>query len=446
MKLTLILAAVVLALAGAGARAAPPEGLVLSMEERAAIVEAFGRAGQPAPDPAAGDAALWRAAERLASAELSQGVRPSAIDPLWDLSPAARDVPAEMLRARETGGLSAWLAGLSPDDARYAGLARARLHYGRIVAQGGWEVLPAGLRLRPGDAGPGVAALRRRLGAEGDAPAEPVSPEVFDAPLRRALAAWQERNDLEDDGVLGPATLARLNVPAAVRLGQVDANMERWRWLPRSLPADRLEIDTGGAVGALYRQGRVVHAFRVIPGAVRDPTPIFQSRIHSVVLNPPWNVPDRIAREELFPKAARDPGYLARNGFVRIGGRLQQQPGPKSALGLVKFDLNSPFGVYLHDTPGRDAFRRSERHLSHGCMRVENPLVLADLLLGPQGRGGSRMKSDLATGATLRISLTRQEPLLVVHWTVRPGADGRAGFLDDVYGWDARLASVLAGM
>ena len=446
MKLTLILAAVVLALAGAGARAAPPEGLVLSTDERAAIVEAFGRAGQPAPDPAAGDAALWLAAERLASGELSQGVRPSAINPLWDLSPAARDVPAEMLRARETGRLSAWLAGLSPDDARYAGLARARLHYGQIVAQGGWEVLPAGLRLRPGDAGPGVAALRRRLGAEGDAPPDPSSPEVFDAPLRRALAAWQERNDLEDDGVLGPATLARLNVPAAVRLGQVDANMERWRWLPRSLPADRLEIDTGGAVGALYRQGRVVHAFRVIPGAVRDPTPIFQSRIHSVVLNPPWNVPDRIAREELFPKAARDPGYLARNDFVRIGGRLQQQPGPKSALGLVKFDLNSPFGVYLHDTPGRDAFRRSERHLSHGCMRVENPLVLADLLLGPQGRGGSRMKSDLATGATLRISLTRQEPLLVVHWTVRPGADGRAGFLDDVYGWDARLAPVLAGM
>lgn len=446
MKLNIILAAAVLALASASAGAAPPEGLVLSTEERAAIVDAFGRAGRTAPDPAAGDAALWLAAERLASAELGQGVRPSTIDPLWDLSPAARDVPAEMLRARESGRLSAWLSGLSPDDARYAGLARARLHYGRIVAQGGWEVLPAGLRLRPGDAGPGVAALRRRLGAEGDAPPDPSSPEVFDAPLRRALAAWQERNGLEDDGVLGPATLARLNVPAAVRLGQVDANMERWRWLPRSLPADRLEIDTGGAVGALYRQGRVVHAFRVIPGAVRDPTPIFQSRIHSVVLNPPWNVPDRIAREELFPKAARDPGYLARNGFVRIGGRLQQQPGPKSALGLVKFDLNSPFGVYLHDTPGRDAFRRSERHLSHGCMRVENPLVLADLLLGPQGRGGSRMKADLAAAATLRIGLARQEPLLVVHWTVRPGPDGRAGFLKDVYGWDARLASVLSGM
>ena len=247
-------------------------------------------------------------------------------------------------------------------------------------------------------------------------------------------------------GTCEPATLARLNVPAAFRLAQIDANMERWRWLPRQLPADRLEIDTGGAVGALYREGRPVHAFRVIPGSVRDPTPLFQSRVHSVVLNPPWNVPDRIAREEILPKAAKDPGYLARNDFVRIDGRLQQKPGPKAALGLVKFDFNNAFGVYLHDTPGRDAFRRAERHLSHGCMRVEAPLVLADLLLTPQGRGGSRMKADLAAGATLRVSLSRQEPLFVTHWTVRTRPDGRAGFLPDVYGWDARLAAALAGM
>ena len=451
MKLNLFFAALFLAGLGlapsfAPARAQSPEGLVLSGPERRAILEAFARAGRPAPRPDLGDGALWEAAGRLAVRELAQDLRPSAIDPLWDLSPAARDIPAEMARARESGRLIDWTSALSPDAPAYADLARARLLYAGIVSRGGWGRLEAGLRLRAGDAGPGVEALRRRLAAEGDAPPVPASPEVFDSALRRALSAWQDRNGLEADGVLGPATLARLNVGAEVRLSQIDANMERWRWLPRPLPADRLEIDTGGAVGALYRQGRVVHAFRVIPGAVRDPTPLFQSRLHSVVLNPPWNVPDRIAREEILPKAARDPGYLARNGFVRIGGRLQQQPGPKSALGLVKFDLNSPFGVYLHDTPGRDAFRRSERHLSHGCMRVENPLVLADILLAPQGRGGVRMKDDLAAGATLRIVLARQEPLFVVHWTVRPGPDGRAGFLDDVYGWDARLASVLAGM
>lgn len=450
MKRILVLAALSFALIGGLAatsvRAEPPPGLALSREARAALLDAFVRAGRASPDPDVADDALWRAVESLAAVEFGRVRNPSAVDPLWDLAPAPRDAPAEMLRAYASGDMAVWARSLSPEAPGYTALAGARLRYARIAAEGGWETLPAGLRLRQGDSGPGVPALRRRLAAEGEAPSSGLQSEAFDAALRSALAGWQARNGLEDDGVLGPATLARLNTPVAARLGQIDANMERWRWLPRALPADRLEIDTGGAVGALYRKGRVVHAFRVIPGAVRDPTPLFQSRIHSVVLNPPWNVPDRIAREEILPKAARDPGYLARNGFVRIGGRLQQSPGPKSALGLVKFDLNSPFGVYLHDTPGRDAFRRSERHLSHGCMRVESPLVLADLLLAPQGRGGARMKADLSTGDTLRISLSRQEPLFVAHWTVRVLPDGRVGFLDDVYGWDARLSAGLAGM
>ena len=167
---------------------------------------------------------------------------------------------------------------------------------------------------------------------------------------------------------------------------------------------------------------------------------------------PPWSrarlatLTDRIAREEIWPRVARGPGYLQRNGYVQIGGRLQQQPGPRSALGLVKFDLVSPFGVFLHDTPGRDLFRRSERHLSHGCVRVEQPMVLADLLLEPQGRGGARLAADLAAGQTLRVGLARPVPLVVVHWTVRADPDGRAGFLDDVYGWDARLAAALAAL
>ena len=446
MKLAVAVAALALALGiGSPARPSPPPGLALSGPDRAALASAFMRAGRPVPAASAGDGALWEAAEALAAAELGQRIRPSGIDPLWDMAPNPRDVGGEMARAYGAGRLSAWVSTLSPDSPAYAALARARERYGRIVEAGGWEPLPPDLRLRAGETGPGVAALRRRLAVEGDRTGSP-SPEVFDAALRHALSGWQARNGLESDGVLGPATLRRLNVPAEVRLGQIDANMERWRWLPRQLPPDRLEIDTGGAVGALYRDGRQVLAFRVIPGAVRDPTPIFQSRIHSVVLNPPWNVPTRIAREEILPRAARDPGYLSRNGFTQTAGGLQQKPGPGSALGRVKFDFNNAFGVYLHDTPGRDAFRRSERHLSHGCMRVENPLVLADRLLTPQGRGGARMRADLAAAATLRIALARQEPLFVVHWTVRPEDDGQAGFLDDVYGWDARLATALSGM
>lgn len=447
MKLKFALLVLVLAIVGtAPAGATPPPGLSLSPSERSALLSAFTKAGRAQPDRAMPDGELWTRVERLASLELGQTVKPGDIDPFWALAAAPRQVDREMSEARAAGRLESWAGSLSPGDEAYAALARTRLHLSEVIGQGGWPRLSEGPVLRQGNIGPGVLALRRRLEAEGDAASGAPAPDRFDPDLRSALADYQLRNDLDVDGVLGPATLRHLNTPAEFRLAQVDANMERRRWMPRSLPEDRLEIDTGAATGAIYRGGRIVHAFRVIPGSVKDPTPIFASRLNAIVLNPPWNVPDRIAREEILPKAARDPGYLARNDYVRIGGRLQQQPGPKAALGLVKFDLVSPFGVYLHDTPVREAFRRRERHLSHGCMRVESPQVLADLLLAPQGRGGKRMQADLATGATLRISLTRQEPLYVVHWTAIPGPDGRIGYLDDVYGWDARLATALSGL
>ena len=447
MKLKFALLVLVLAIVGtAPAGAAPPPGLSLSPSERSALLSAFTKAGRAQPDRAMLDGELWTRVERLASLELGQTLKPGDIDPFWALAAAPRQVDREMSEARAAGRLESWAGSLSPGDEAYAALARTRLHLSGVIGQGGWPRLSEGPVLRQGNIGPGVLALRRRLEAEGDAASGALAPDRFDPDLRSALSDYQLRNGLDVDGVLGPATLRHLNAPAEFRLAQVDANMERRRWMPRSLPEDRLEIDTGAATGALYRGGRIVHAFRVIPGSVKDPTPIFASRLNAIVLNPPWNVPDRIAREEILPKAARDPGYLARNDYVRIGGRLQQQPGPKAALGLVKFDLVSPFGVYLHDTPGREAFRRRERHLSHGCMRVESPQVLADLLLAPQGRGGKRMQADLATGATLRIALTRQEPLYVVHWTAIPGPEGRIGYLDDVYGWDARLATALSGL
>ena len=447
MKLHAVLAALALA-AGltAVAGAAPPPDLALSSVDRAALEAAFAQAGRTPPPPGASDAEAWEATERLAQAELGLRVRPADLDPLWAQAPPTRSPEREMASAYASGRLAAWSATLSPNGEAYAALAQARRRYAAIVDGGGWPDLPLNLRLRPGDIGPGVLALRQRLAAEDAGPPEPDRPDVFDPPLKQFLVAWQARNGLEADGIVGPATRARLAEPAATRLARIEANLERWRWLPRPLPPDRVEIDTAGAVGALYRDGRRVRTFRVIVGAVRDPTPLFLSEINGVVLNPPWNVPDRIAREEILPKAALDPGYLERNDFVQLDGRLQQAPGPRSALGLVKFDLVSPFGVFLHDTPGREAFRLRERHLSHGCMRVEHPLALADLLLTPQGRGGGRLTADLATGRTQRIALSRPVALVVVHWTVRIDPDGQAGFLDDVYGWDARLSQALPGM
>lgn len=162
------------------------------------------------------------------------------------------------------------------------------------------------------------------------------------------------------------------------------------------------------------------------------------------MFNPPWNVPAEIASKEILPKEARDPGYLARNDFVQIDGRLQQLPGPKNALGVVKFDLPSPFGVYLHDTPAKALFDRSRRALSHGCMRLEKPQALAEALLGPQGWSSDSVVQAVAAGRTQTTALRTPLPLYVVYWTADLSPEGRVRFRPDVYGWDKELLAALA--
>ena len=172
---------------------------------------------------------------------------------------------------------------------------------------------------------------------------------------------------------------------------------------------------------------------------------MFISRLTGVVFDPPWNVPSDIAEAEILPKAAKDPGYLARNDFVWTGGRLQQLPGPKNSLGDIKFDLPSPFGVYLHDTPARSLFARPVRDLSHGCMRLEKPQALAEALLTPQGWTVEAITQAMAAGHTQATALHKPLPLYVLYWTVVAQPGGQPLFRTDIYGWDRKLTEALAG-
>jgi murein L,D-transpeptidase YcbB/YkuD len=159
-----------------------------------------------------------------------------------------------------------------------------------------------------------------------------------------------------------------------------------------------------------------------------------------VVFSPPWNVPASIATNELLPAAAKRPGLLEAMGIRWVDGRLQQRPGPNNSLGLVKFDIDSPWGVYLHDTPGKGLFTRPVRAFSHGCMRLEKPRELAAALLGWTP---GAVDAAIATGVTRRLALRRPLPLLVTHRTARVEADGRVAFRPDIYGWDRKLVAAL---
>jgi murein L,D-transpeptidase YcbB/YkuD len=184
---------------------------------------------------------------------------------------------------------------------------------------------------------------------------------------------------------------------------------------------------------------------RAVVGDPKHHTPSLASEVVSIVFNPPWVVPSSIAAKELFPKEARNHGYFARNGFRVVGGQLVQHPGPKAALGYLKFEIPTPFDVYLHDTPSRSLFKNDARWLSHGCVRLEDPRGLATVLLTPQGWSRDDVDTTIANRATKRFPLDVHMPVFIVYRTAAADAAGAVTFRPDVYGWDAQLADALAG-
>ena len=408
------------------------------------------------PDPAAqaaADRTLGAVAVRLAGQRHGMRIDPRAIDKDFALR-GDYDPGADFLAARLAGRVPDWAAGLTPTDPAYLALTAARARYAAIVAAGGWAALPAGKTLKVGERDARAPALRDRLALEGYAAPTPAAPPAaasaqpppdrFDPALAAALAAFQAHHALKPDGVLTADTTAALNVDARTRLAAIDANLERLRWLPSPMPADRVEVDIGDPQAVLFRAGQPALSMRAIVGDLKHHTPTFASEVTAIVFNPPWVVPTSIAAAELYPKERRHPGYFARNGFQVINGQLVQRAGPKAALGYLKFDMPDPFQVYLHDTPSRSLFTRDKRWLSHGCLRLQLPRDLAAALLAPQGWDRAAVDAAIAAKATRSVALKVRPPVFVVYRTALADAQGQVTFRPDVYGWDAELTTALA--
>ncbi len=372
-------------------------------------------------------------------------LRPDEYDHMWGMRPQPYDAAADLDQAVRSDRVVAWIASQPPPFARYRVLRDGLAVYVKLAAQGGWKPVPAGPELTMGETGPRVRALRARLGFEDGLLAKTPLDAPFDEGLKASLAHFQDRHGLLNDGVTGARTIAALNVSPRTRAEQIRANMERWRWLPRDWPVDRLEVNIAAATLDAFQDGKPVDHMLAASGRPTDQTPMLTSTIRSIVLNPPWHVPNSIADKELLPKGR---AYLVSHGFTILppgqGVKLIQKAGPTAALGQVKFDFPNTYGVYLHDTPSRAAFGHASRSVSHGCVRLQRPFALAKRLLASNPDWpADKVDEVLASQETTRAPLATPMAVMLMYWTAFP--DGaQLAFRDDVYGWDAKLVGLLA--
>jgi len=344
--------------------------------------------------------------------------------------PDNKDLLSGFEHAAGQGTIADYLKSLEPQIGEYAALKSALLRY-RQFATHPWS---------PVAARSGGAALAARLAAEGY-----IDPQQTPSPsaVNQALKAYQLANGMEPDGKLDAKTLEMLNVPPAQRAQQIEANMERWRWLPRDFGARHIMVNVAGASLTLVEDGQATLTSRVVVGAPDKPTPILAAQVVAVTINPAWHVPKSIVEKEIKPKLEENPDYLdAKNMEQTPDGDFIQKPGPDNALGSVKIEMPNSFDVYLHDTPGKKAFLSDERALSHGCVRVEQIQALAQRLLGLED---GELAQLIAGGQTMQKPVKPALPVFIQYWTAVPAANGVMGFRPDIYNRDATMIAALHG-
>jgi murein L,D-transpeptidase YcbB/YkuD len=394
-------------------------------------------------------------------------VDPSRLDPNWNLRGDLGGIdPAQAVeQAIASGKLFDVIESYKPRHPLYLGLKAALADYRARAARGGWESVPDLAKLAPGASDARIPALRRRLAASDDlAATASLTSELYDPELEAAVRRFQVRHGLLDDGKIGPRTMAAINVPIEQRIQQIRLNLERARWVLRGLEDDFVAVNVASFRVYVVRDNQAVWTTRAVVGKLQHESPIFKSSMTHIVLNPTWTVPASIARSELLPQLRRNRGYLASKHMVLLdaSGRqvdaaavdlsrgagfpylIRQDPGPWNALGQAKFVFPNEHSVYLHDTPSRQLFASEARAFSHGCIRVEDPLKLAEVLLqGQEGWDRAAIDAVIASQKTRTISLAQPLPVLVLYWTAWVNPEGELKFYEDVYHRDARVLQAL---
>ncbi len=406
----------------------------------------------PAPNGGAGKASgpverdLWLSdtALRLATALATGRTRPEQYEEDWAVAAPSFDAPTAFAHALDGERLGSWFASLAPSHQRYLGLKAALVHYRELARGGNWPKIPNGPTLKPGMADDRVAAVRRRLAAEGYLSPDSDGGNEFDSTLEAAIRAYQARNGIVVDGSVGQRTLNAMNVPIRARIEQIVLNLERWRGTPRDFGKSYILVNVPGESLEVIDDGMPVMSMNVVVGDPGHPTPVVESRISAVTFNPPWRIPLSIARKEIVPKIKADANFLDKNQMIMKGAYLfEQLPGPKNPLGRIKLEMPNKFDVYLHDTPTHATFERAARALSHGCVRMAGARELAAYVLDPVKWTPDDIARVINAGETQHVGVMRRLRVAILYFTSFVDGDGAVEFRDDLYGRDKRLRAAL---
>ncbi len=415
------------------------------------------------------DILLSEAFLRLAYQLYFGKVDPQRVDPDINFSREGGDGEAVplLVGAIKRGRIAEALSWARPSAPAYARLRTALARYRLIEAAGGWPTISPGATLRAGDTDERVGALRERLTKTGDVTAlDTPDATRFDDALAQAVGNFQRRHGLTEDGAVGPATLAAMNVPVEQRIDQIRVNLERLRWILHENHDEFMVVDIAGFGAIWVKDGEIVWREQVQVGKEYTQTPVFAGKMTYLEFNPTWTIPPGILRRSVIPGIRKDPEYLQKRGYLLLtqSGEevdpstvdwsslkgfpyiVRQPAGPTNALGLVKFIFPNPHFVFLHDTNHRELFDRSKRTFSSGCIRVRNPFDLAEALLSEQGWTRARIDELRASGQTRRVNLDKPLRIFLTYFTarMRPGTE-ELHFREDIYERDPPILAALQG-
>lgn len=395
----------------------------------------------------------------------------------FDIPDKRIHLPAFVQKLASSSHVREQLDSVEPQLPQYRVLPKALAKYRKLAQDPRLsEKLPEAKTIHPGEEYAQTELLAYKLHKLGDLHKMPAAGGSYDGELVKGVKNFQKRHGIDQDGILGKGTFRRLNTPMKKRVEQIILAMERFRWFPNDFGQNPIIVNLPEFRARAFRkvgehQYKKQLEMNVVVGKAypRNQTPVFNKKMNHLVLSPYWNVPTSITRGELIPKLDKNPSYLSNKRYEIVDGegnshpynsssksgllngslRIRQKPGDHNSLGLVKFMFPNKYSVYMHGTPAQSLFAKSKRDYSHGCIRLEDPLAMAQYITAVDGQGDKwtkdRLQKTMKSGKATTVKLNSDIQVFVLYTSVVVHPDGKVYFFDDVYGHDKKLARALAG-